>query len=292
MPTRTGHFPIGFRRGWSDWQKGALPLVAEWAKQNGFEAIDLGRATSADVQTLKSSGLMLGSVDLIQAGEIMHPDAAKRRETIAANVAYVKEAAGLGARIFFTIIGGEPGKKRAENYRIAVESFSPIAEAAASVGGTLVIEGYPGRAPELALLCTTPETYRALLKDLPRGTAINYDPSHLVRLGVDHIRFLKEFVENVRHVHAKDTEIFPEAVYELGLYQPSAFQNAHRFGEHVWRYTIPGHGVVRWPEIFSTLKSTGYGGVVCVELEDENFNGTEAGEKAGLVHSLAFLRGA
>ena len=292
MPTRTGHFPIGFRRGGSDWQKADLSSLADWAKQNGFEAIDLGRANSADVQTLKSAGLGVGSVDLIQAGEITHPDAAKRRDIISANVAYVKEAAAWGAKIFFTIIGGEPGKKRAENYRIAVESFSPIAEAAAAVGATLVIEGYPGRAPDLALLCTTPETYRALLKDLPRGTAINYDPSHLVRLGVDHIRFLKEFVASVRHVHAKDTEIFPEAIYELGLYQPSAFHSAHRFGEHVWRYTIPGHGVVRWPEIFSTLKSAAYGGIVSIELEDENFNGTEAGEKAGLIHSLAFLRGA
>jgi sugar phosphate isomerase/epimerase len=292
MPTRTGHFPIGFRRGWSDWQKADLSSWANWAKQSGFEAIDLGRATSEDVRTLKSAGLALGSVDLIQPGEITHPDAAKRRDVIAANVAYVKEAAGLGARIFFTIVGGDAGKKRAENYRIAVESFAPIAEAAAGVGGTLVIEGYPGRAPDLALLCTTPETYRAFLKDLPRGIAINYDPSHLIRLGVDHIRFLNEFVGAVRHVHAKDTEIFPEAIYELGLYQPSAFKNGHGFGEHAWRYTIPGHGVGRWPEIFSTLKSAGYGGVVSVELEDENFNGSEAGEKAGLMNSLAFLRGA
>ncbi len=291
MPTRTGHFPIGFRRGWSDWQKADLALWANWAKQSGFEAIDLGRVTSADVATLKSTGLAMGSVDLIQPGEITHPNLAKRRDVIAANVAYVKEAAGLGARIFFTVVGGDATKKRAENYRIAVESFSPIAEAAAGVGGTLVIEGYPGRAPELALLCTTPETYRAFLKDLPRGTAINYDPSHLIRLGVDHIRFLKEFVGAVRHVHAKDTEIFPEAIYELGLYQPSVFKNGHGFGEHAWRYTIPGHGVGRWTEIFSTLKSAGYGGAVSVELEDENFNGSEAGEKAGLVHSLEFLRG-
>src|SRR5271170_7704736 len=120
MPTRTGHFPIGFRRGWSDWQKADLALIARWAKENGFEAIDLGQATAEDTATLKSAGLALGSVDLIRAGEITHPDIAKRRETIAANVAYLNEAAGLGARIFFTIVGGDPGKKRAENYRIAV----------------------------------------------------------------------------------------------------------------------------------------------------------------------------
>jgi hypothetical protein len=31
--------------------------------------------------------------------------------------------------------------------------------------------------------------------------------------------------------------------------------------------------------------------VISVELEDEQFNGTEAGEKAALVHSLSFLKG-
>jgi sugar phosphate isomerase/epimerase len=291
MPTKTGGFPVGFRLARSDWQKADLAPVARWARENGFEAIDLIRATAADVQTLKSAGLALGSVDLLQMGEITHPDIGKRREIIAANVAYVKEAASMGASLFFTVVGGDAAKKRGENYRIAVESFSPIAEAAAAVGGTLVIEGYPGRAPNLPMLCTTPETYRALLKDLPRGIAVNYDPSHLVRLGVDHVRFLKEFIGSVRHVHAKDTEIFPEAIYELGLYQPSAFQNGHGFGEHAWRYAIPGKGVVRWGEIFSILKSAGYRGVVSVELEDENFNGSESGEKTGLVQSLEFLRG-
>jgi sugar phosphate isomerase/epimerase len=142
------------------------------------------------------------------------------------------------------------------------------------------------------MLCTTPETCRAFFKDIPRGAALNYDPSHLVRLGVDHIRFLKEFLAHVVHVHGKDTELMDDAVYEFGSLQPSAFQKSPRFGGSTWRYTIPGHGVTRWTEVFSTLKSGGYGGVVSVELEDDNFNGSEAGEKAGFLNSLAFLRGA
>jgi sugar phosphate isomerase/epimerase len=291
MQTRTGSFSIGFRRGWSQWQKD-LPGLAAWAKANQFASLDLGVATAADVSTVTKAGLRVGSVDLIQMGEITHPDTGKRKEIIEANVAYVKESADRGSKIFFTVVGADPTKKRSENYRIAVESFAPIAEAAAAVGASIAVEGYPGGPPHLALLCTTPETFRAFLKDLPRGIAINYDPSHLIRLGVDHIRFLKEFAGQVVHVHGKDTELFPEAVYELGLFQPSAFVEGHGFGEHTWRYTIPGHGVARWTEIFKTLASAGYDGLVSIELEDENFNDTEAGEKAGLVHSLNFLNGA
>jgi len=209
---------------------------------------------------------------------------------IEANRQYIRDSAAAGAKIFFTIIGGEKDRSRGENYRAAVEAFSPLAEMAASVGATLAIEGYPGDAPHYSLLCTSPETCRAFLKDLPRGVGLNYDPSHLIRLGVDHLRFLREFVGHVVHVHAKDTELFPEAAYELGLYQPSAFAESHKFGGHTWRYTLPGHGAARWREVFGILKDAGYRGVVSVELEDERFNGSIAGEQAGLTQSLQFLR--
>jgi sugar phosphate isomerase/epimerase len=38
------------------------------------------------------------------------------------------------------------------------------------------------------------------------------------------------------------------------------------------------------------LKDSGYRGAVSVELEDENFNGSEAGEKLALETSIAFLK--
>ena len=59
-----------------------------------------------------------------------------------------------------------------------------------------------------------------------------------------------------------------------------------------WRYTLPGLGVAEWSEIFSILSGAGYKGLVSVELEDENFNGTDEGEKTGLSQSLQFLKSA
>ena len=44
--------------------------------------------------------------------------------------------------------------------------------------------------------------------------------------------------------------------------------------------------------VFEILRAAGYGGAVSVELEDERFNGTEAGERDGLLRSLQFLRNA
>jgi sugar phosphate isomerase/epimerase len=290
--TRTGNFPIGFRRGWSDWQKKSIDDLARWAKNNDFAALDLMNINPADVRTLSGAGLKLGSIDLLDFGSVMSSDAGKRRDAIERNVAYVKEMAPAGATAFFTcVIPGDPAAKRADNYKLAVECFGPIARACEGHGAAIVIEGWPGGAPHLANLCCTPETLRALLNDVGPGAAVNYDPSHLIRLGVDHVRFLKEFAPRVKHVHAKDTQLYPDALYEFGS-QTSAFAMPHDFGEWTWRYTIPGHGQARWGEIFAVLREHGYRGVVSIELEDANFNGTEAGEKSALALSREFLRGA
>lgn len=291
MATRTGGFPIGFRLGWSEWQRN-LPSLAAWAKESGFEALDLGRATAADVQTLRETGLRLGSVD-IDTSNLLHSDSGKRQEAIARAIAYVREATGLGAKAFFLCVIPDVNEDRAKSYARAVESYAPVVDALAQAGASLAIEGWPGGSPHLPSFCCTPETCRRFINDLGgKGVGLNYDPSHLIRLGVDHVRFLNEFVPYVRHVHGKDTELIPEAAYEYGLYQPAVFASPHGFGEFAWRYTIPGHGVARWPEIFRILKSNGFQGVVSVELEDENFNGSEDGEKAGLLRSLEYLRGA
>ena len=290
MVTRSG-FPIGFRRGWTDWQKNDLPALIAWAKQAGFDALDLTRATVEEIKAITGAGLRLGSVDLFDFGNLMHADAGKRKDLIAQNVAYVKEMSAAGANSFFTVvIPGDPTKKRAENYALMLETYGPIAKACAGAGTSLAVEGWPGGPPHYASLVCTPETVRRFLKDIGPGAGLNYDPSHLVRLGVDHVRFLKEFAGHVKHVHAKDTDLDAEALYEFGT-QSATFAKPHGFGEWTWRYTIPGHGMVRWNEVMSVLKSAGYTGAISIELEDEQFNGTEEGEKAGLVHSLNFLRG-
>ena len=283
--------PLGIRRGWSDWQKN-LDALASWADANGIETIDLGEVTADDLAILQRHNLRLGSADLIAFPDLMSTDAARRKELIEQNVAYVKEAAALGAKVFFTcFLPGDATAKRSANYKLAVESFQPIAAAAHAVGASLAVEGYPGNPPHQAAIGCTPESVRRLIADIGPGFGLNYDPSHLVRLGVDHIRFLDEFLPFVRHVHAKDTDIDPERLYEFGHQQSTTFAANPGFGGPYWRYTVPGHGIVRWVAIFETLRDAGYGGAACIELEDVRFNGTEAGEKAGILHAMAYLRG-
>jgi sugar phosphate isomerase/epimerase len=108
-------------------------------------------------------------------------------------------------------------------------------------------------------------------------------------MGIDPRQFLADFGKRVGHVHAKDTEILPEKLYEFGNLQPATLADVIPFGGHCWRYCIPGRGSAPWSEMLAALKSAGYAGAVSIELEDRDFNGSEDGEKRGLIGSRDFL---
>ncbi len=290
MKTRTGKFPIGFRRG-GGWQSDIQGL-AKWAKEVGFEAIDLGRATKEDVEVLKQNGLQVGSCDLIEWHSLFSKDEGERKAAVQANIEYIKATAALGAsRFFLCVMPKDPSLKMSENLTIAAKSLGELAKLAEGLNSMLVIEGWPGGWPQYSNLCCNPETYRWMIKECgSKGLGINFDPSHLIRMGIGPVRFLNEFVANVGHVHGKDTEVQRDNLYEYGLYQFSAFVPHPHCGESVWRYTIPGHGQARWGKFFQILEKAGWKGIVSVELEDANFTGSPEAEKQGLAYSLAFLQ--
>jgi sugar phosphate isomerase/epimerase len=64
-----------------------------------------------------------------------------------------------------------------------------------------------------------------------------------------------------------------------------------RCGGNHRRYCIPGHGQMRWTKAFEILAAAGYKGRISIELEDGHFNGTEAGEKEGLLLARCYLEG-
>ncbi|MFN8491522.1 MAG: sugar phosphate isomerase/epimerase [Caldilineaceae bacterium] len=288
MKTRTGSFPIGFRRGWTDWQKDIDSLIA-WAKENGLEAIDLGKDANVVGQKVLDAGLRIGSVDLRDNKGMISPDRATREKAIEDNAEFIHECSALGPTNFFLVMLPEkPELPRAENFGYMVESFSQLAPVLEKYEARLVIEGWPGP----GALCCTPETYRAFFAAVQsKAMGVNYDPSHLLRMGIDPLRFLREFGDRVYHAHGKDTEILTENVYEFGTEQPSTFTKSVAFGGAAWRYTIPGHGITRWVEVMKILQEKGYQGAVSIELEDANFNGKTDTEQQGILQGARFLAG-
>jgi len=286
LTTRTGSFPIGFRRGWSDWQKD-LNAVITWAKANELGVVDVGSDADISAPAITAAGLKVGSADLKGWQGFISADPAKRQAALEANEDYIANAVAAGATNFFVVMLPEdPSKPRSENFEYMIEGLNLLGPILDKHDAKLVIEGWPGPG---ALACT-PEGYRATLKQASsKNVGINYDPSHLLRMGIDPIRFLGEFADRVYHVHGKDTELFPEAVYEYGTEQPPTFAKSHGFGSVTWRYTIPGFGATPWLRVFEILSKAGYKGAVSIELEDENFNGTEDGEKLGILTGGRYL---
>ena len=220
---------------------------------------------------------------------MLSSDKGKRADAIARNGEYIRACAAHGSINHFAIMLPEdPGRPRKENFGYMVESYGELAPVLESNNARIVIEGWPGP----GALCCTPEAYRAFFKEIPTtAMGVNYDPSHLVRQGIDPIRFLEEFVDRVYHFHGKDTEILSEGLYEFGHEQPATFAKRIPYGEQAWRYTIPGHGVVRWVEILRVLEKGGYSGCISIELEDANFRGAAEDEQLGILQGARFLTG-
>jgi sugar phosphate isomerase/epimerase len=52
---------------------------------------------------------------------------------------------------------------------------------------------------------------------------------------------------------------------------------------------LPGRGCANWPLILRILEDKGYIGGISIELEDDDFVGSEQLEKKGLIASRDFL---
>ena len=285
--TRTGGFPIGFRRLWFEWQKD-LPALLTWAAAENFGVIDLGNDGDRTAAPALRQGMRLGSLDLPEWKGMISPDPGVRKQAVEQNSSYIQACAAYGPLNYFVVMLPEkPELPRSENFRHMVESYGQLAPILEAHRAKIVIEGWPGP----GVLCCTPEGYGAFFQECSSPVfGVNYDPSHLLRMGIDPLRFLRDFSSRVYHVHGKDTELLDEALYVYGHEQPPTWGQAHGFGGMNWRYTIPGHGAARWTEIFRILVEAGYQGAVSIELEDENFVGSPEKEKAALLHSRNFLQ--
>jgi len=290
--TRTGQFTIGFRSNGPRWREN-LDQVIAFAVDNQFGAIDVGPRPPAELKKIIDAGLRIGTVDLPQPWDVLaSADEAVRNDAADKLSQYITDANSAGAKTFFVVIlANDAAAPRAESFAHAVAGWGKLCEKIASTDARIVIEGWPGPAPHFHSLVCTPEAYRTFIKEVGSpAMGVNFDPSHLVRMGIDPVRFVDEFADQSFHCHAKDTELFDDGLYEYGNLQEPIHGKSHGFGGMHWRYTIPGHGVTPWTRLFRRLESSSFEGVVSVELEDENFNGTDDGEKLGFIASRDYLK--
>jgi sugar phosphate isomerase/epimerase len=264
--------------------------LCSWAVERGFGSIDLGSADPERIRTATAAGLEIGTIDLPGTRDLISADSAKQSAGVQAAKEAVAAAAEHGCtRMFCVFVPEEHSRKRSESFAVWKETFPGVAAFAEEKGVRIAMEGWPGPAPYYPALGCTPEMWRAMFAAVPSSAfGLNYDPSHLVRIGVDYRRALDEFGDRVIHVHGKDTDMDDERLYEHGNLGPT-FRKPVGFSESWWRYTIPGEGVVDWGRLIGRLEDFGFNGVVSVELEDYRYNDTWELQADGLARSQRHL---
>jgi sugar phosphate isomerase/epimerase len=273
------------RETWREW--------FAWMAQSGFRVVDVPELTDEMKRDTEEAGLAIGTFDVgaLQVARLFSKDEQKRYEALEGVRQSIQAAASRGGKLCFMCLKPEdPTTTRQESFELFKEMFPGLLASAEQAGVAVVLEGWPGNAPYYPTIGCTPEMLRAMFEAVPSpALQLNYDPSHLVRLGIDSIRFLREFSGRIGHVHAKDCVILPENVYLYGRHQPPVFGHAIKSSEGPWRYTIPGEGEADWAAIAFELDLSGYGGAVTIELEDHRYKGSVEEHRRGLVKSLQHL---
>ena len=290
MKTRTGGFSIGSRAFYPNW-KPEIEAVIDWSQEIGLECLDVV-PNAATAMKVHRAGLRIGTVDLPKwnSGKgLITADDPVRSAALAKCRKLMEECAEIGPLNYFVVmLPQQPLLEPKENFGYMLKFLEQILPTLEACDATLSIEGWPGP----GALCCTPESLRALFKAIPsKRLAINYDASHLIRVGIDPYRFLEEFGDRVCHVHGKDTDFMAERLYELGNYQPALEAKDFYFGGTSWRYTIPGHGCFNWLRGLDILVEKGYQGCISIELEDMNFCVSEEGDRNGVIQGANFLKG-
>lgn len=264
--------------------------VAAWPAQSRdhtaahLDVRSLGRAGAEAIGELTARhGVALSAVSYYENN--LHPDEARRAEIHDHLRACIRAAAMLGVSCVGTFVGRDPDRTAAGNQRLAESVFPALADYAGERGVKLVVEncpmegwhpdGYPGN------LAYSPELWEWMFS---LGLYLNYDPSHLLWLGIDPvtaIRGLRPYPGRIQHVQAKDTVIDPAGRDRYGVFG-RALDRTNPWDSGWWRYRMPGLGQVDWRGVIDALYESGYAGAIAIEHEDPVWTGDESRIYAGL----------
>ena len=267
-----------------------MEYVVTWAKGIGLTALDLPADFAEGARLCREHGLCIGTIAGAGPGRLISADTHKREQAVARLTEQIASMPAAGARlVFLCLVPEDRTQKIADSLAIYRETFPAIAAACETADVRIVLEGWPGPGPHYPVLGYTPETWRAMFAAVPSpAIGLNYDPSHLVRLGIDYMRVLDEFKERIYHCHGKDTAILSEAQYRYG-HLPPALDKAPGFSEGAWRYCVPGDGAVDWSKVAFALGQAGYDGCVSIELEDARYWGSLEREQQGITRAYQHL---
>lgn len=135
-----------------------------------------------------------------------------------------------------------------------------------------------------AFVVYNPETLLKLRAAVGDIIGANFDPSHLYWQGIDPCAAIKALKGAIYHFHAKDTLIDKRNTEVNGVLDTKTYD---KIDERAWVFRTVGYGhdKLEWNRMISTLRTTGYDGVVSIEHEDGLMS-----QKEGLEKAVSFLQ--
>jgi len=279
-----------------------LAWIAGWAGQAGFDALEIAawpargrpghgpshldvvgfdaRAADATTSLLDGHRLSISAIGYYENNLASDP---VRRAQIHEHLRRCIDAAALlRCPLVGTFIGRDVTLSVSDNLALAETLLPPLVDHAGERGVRLVIEncpmegwhpdGYPGN------LAYSPELWEWMFS---LGFFLNFDPSHLVWLGIDPVVALRPYVDRVLHAQAKDTQLDLSARDRYGFYGRTIGRSGP-WDVGWWRYRVPGRGDIDWRAILDTLQEGGFDGTLSVEHEDPVWGGTVERVQRGL----------
>jgi sugar phosphate isomerase/epimerase len=255
---------------------------------------------------LKEHGLRLGAVNA--AGNVLHPDPAKRDDAQARLRAAVELAVALGVKRVITMSGCPAGPRGGglsvfpcwatscddENlfaWQIEHElgpfwneTSDWLAKFAPEV--MICLELHPG------VSVFSAASFEALAGHVGKNIGLNLDPSHFWWQGIDPVTVIEALGDRIGWAHGKDTLLYADRIRRHGFLH---FAPPTDPGSAPWHFASvgEGHDDATWAALLGALRAAGYDDVISIEHEDPRYEGEEGTERslAGLRRALARLEG-
>lgn len=199
----------------------------------------------------------------------------------------IDASALLGINMVTTFIGNDWHKSVDNNWSRMKEVWQPLLDYAADKKTKISIENCAmffsdDEWPAGKNIAYSPKIWRRMFADLKSDNlGLNYDPSHLVWMQMDHEKPWDEFNHKMFHAHAKDVCIDRQKLDDVGtMANPLEYHDPR----------IPGRGDIDWQRYIKKMQDVGFDGALCIEVEDADYEGSLERRKQSLIDSANHLR--
>lgn len=259
--------------------------VLDFAAASGFDAIEIdigGHVPGPDavagvVDSARKRGLHVSSLTLF--GNQLDPDPAARKSRRDQTRAYAGAIAAVGVPLFVMFPGRDSSVSDDDNYADFADHALSLLDGTGNLG--IAFENWPGM--ESNYIAITPSGWAKLFaRATDKRIGVEFDPSHLIRLGIDPFAALDGVKDRVKILHGKDT-----------LTDKTKLQSVGYHSGDWWRYVLPGRGELDWKAFLFKARSFGFDDVISIEHEDSDFGWPKRdleARKEGERQGLAFLR--